>query len=194
MKHPTNRALFEHWNDRRGERLAPERAEIDPSAIRSILGDTFVLEIGRDGAIFRLAGTRLCALFARELKGDNFLKLWQRSGQDAVRELIAVVTEEKVGVVASVTGSTSDDMLLPVGLEMMLLPFAFDTPSEARMIGALAPMSIPYWLGAKAIGPLSLGMFRHLSAALEASPAPRFRSAAGRLPHGLVVYEGGRTT
>ena len=44
MKHPSNRELFEYWNERRGTRLAPERADIDPAAIRKVLGDTFVLE------------------------------------------------------------------------------------------------------------------------------------------------------
>src|SRR3954471_5022016 len=69
MKHPSNRELFEYWNLRRGERLPPERSDIDPGAIRKILGDTFVLEMsGINNPVFRLAGTRLCALFARELK------------------------------------------------------------------------------------------------------------------------------
>src|SRR6202008_4456889 len=45
MKPPSNRELFEYWNLRRGERLAPERGDIEPGAIRSILGDTFVLEM-----------------------------------------------------------------------------------------------------------------------------------------------------
>ena len=44
MKHPSNRELFNYWNERRGPRLAPERADIEPSAIRHVLGDTFVLE------------------------------------------------------------------------------------------------------------------------------------------------------
>ena len=35
------------------------------------------------------------------------------------------------------------------------------------MLGALAPMAAPYWLGAKAIGPLTLGMFRHIGAAAD---------------------------
>ena len=47
MKHPSNRELFDYWNERRGERLAPERADIEPAAIRHVLGDTFVLEVER---------------------------------------------------------------------------------------------------------------------------------------------------
>ena len=168
MKHPSNRELFEYWNERRGERLAPERADIEPAAIRQVLGDTFVIEAnGIENHLFRLAGTRLCALFGRELKAESFTRLWQRSGQTAIRELIAVVMEEKVGIVASVTGATSDDTLAPVSLEMLLLPLAYQSRSEARVLGALAPMAAPYWLGAKAIGPLTLGMFRHIGAAAD---------------------------
>jgi hypothetical protein len=96
-------------------------------------------------------------------------------------------------VIASVSGATSDDMLQPVKLEMLLLPLTSDSPSEARIIGALAPMASPYWLGAKAIGALSLGMFRHLGPAVDLPAPPRFRAATGRLQHGLTVYEGGRT-
>lgn len=193
MKHPSNRELFEYWNERRGTRPAPERADIEPGAIRHVLGDTFVIEVNRnDNHLFRLAGTRLCALFGRELKAESFTRLWQRSGQNAIRELIAVVMDEKVGVVASVTGATSDDLLAPVQLEMLMLPLVSQSQAEARVLGALAPLAAPYWLGAKAIGPLTLGMFRHIGAETDTAP-PRFKAAAGRIRHGLTVYDGGRS-
>ena len=193
MKHSANRELFEYWNERRGTRLAPDRADIDPAAIRKVLGDTFVLEAnGIENHLFRLAGTRLCALFGRELKTESFIKLWQRSGQSAIRELVAVVTEEKVGIVASATGATSDDTLAPVQLELLLLPLAYQSRAEARVLGALAPLAVPYWLGAKAIGPLTLGMFRHIGGASAEAAAPMFKAAAGRIRHGLTVYDGGR--
>jgi hypothetical protein len=193
MKHPSNRELFDYWNEQRGDRLAPDRADIEPAAIRKVLGDTFVLSVnGMENHQFRIAGTRLCALFGRELKGESFLKLWQRSGQTAIREMIAVVMEEKVGVVASVTGATSDETLAPLQLEMTVLPLAYHSRSEARVMGALAPMAAPYWLGAKAIGPLALGMFRHIGSALEDMPAPRLQAVEGRVRHGLTVYDGGR--
>jgi hypothetical protein len=192
MKHASNRELFDYWNERRGGRLAPERADIEPSAIRHVLGDTFVLEAnGIQNHLFRIAGTRLCALFGRELKSESFINLWQRAGQTAIRELIAVVMEEKVGIVASATGATSDDMLAPVQLELLLLPLAYQSRGEARIMGALLPMATPYWLGAKAIGPLTLGMFRHIGTTADAE-APLFKAAAGRLKHGLTVYDGGR--
>jgi hypothetical protein len=193
MKHPSNCELYSYWTERRGNRLAPERADIEPSAIRRVLGDTFVLAADGIGHYpFRLAGTRLCALFGRELKSESFVKLWERAGQTSMRELLAVVMEEKTGVVASVTGATSDDSILAVNMELLLLPLSHESRSEARVIGALAPMAAPYWLGARAVGPLRLGMFRHVGAAVETDETPRLVAAAGRMRHGLVVYQGGR--
>ena len=99
--------------------------------------------------------------------------------------------DKKAGIVASVTGATSDDTLAPVSLEMLLLPLAYQSRSDARVMGAMAPMAAPYWLGAKAVGPLTLGMFRHIGASADMT-VPRFKAAAGRLKHGLTVYDGGR--
>src|SRR6266478_3214259 len=77
MKQASSRELFGYWAARRGTKSAPERGEIEPSAIRRALGDVFILEFDRqDGHPFRLAGTRVCALFGRELKNEQFLNLW----------------------------------------------------------------------------------------------------------------------
>ena len=57
-------------------------------------------------------------------------------------------------------------------------------------MGTLSPMETPYWLGAKAVGPLTLGMFRHVGSA--AMRAPRFRAGTGRFKHGFAIYDGGR--
>ena len=105
---------------------------------------------------------------------------------------MAVVVEEKVGLIASVTGSTADDTLLPVDLEMLLLPLGSHSRSEARVLGALAPLAAPYWLGAKPVGPLSLGHSAMSASRIEATRPPRLRAVAGRTRHGLTVYEGGR--
>jgi hypothetical protein len=192
MKHPSNRELFDYWNERRGLRPAPTRADIEPSGIRNILGDTFVIETSHSqNHRFRIAGTRLCALFGRELKAESFVMIWRPEWQIAVRELIAVSAEEKVGIVAGATAATSDDTLAPVHLEMLLLPLAAQSRGEAHVIGTLSPMETPYWLGAKAVSPLTLGMFRHIGSAVVQA-APHFRAGGGRFKHGFAVYDGGR--
>ncbi len=194
MKHPTNRDLFAYWNRQRGENLAPPRNDIEPSAIRKLLGDTFVLSAGAGGIYtFRLAGTRLCAMFGRELKSETFASLWDKPWQTSMRELIHVVMDEKAGVVACASGTAAKDTMLPLKLELLLLPLANEAREDARLIGALVPMEAPYWLGARALGPLSLGMFRHVGPAVEEVRTPRLVSVTGRIgSHGFTVYEGGR--
>ena len=61
-------ALFQYWNRLRDGRPAPRRTEVEPADIKTLLADTFILEKDTRGeAVFRLAGTRLCAIYGREL-------------------------------------------------------------------------------------------------------------------------------
>ena len=81
MKQDASVALFHYWDRLRSGRPAPQRAEIEPSDIKTLLADTFILERDTRGeAIFRLAGTRLCAMYGRELKGFLFPSLWRIDG------------------------------------------------------------------------------------------------------------------
>ena len=82
MKQDGSIALFHYWNRLRDGRAAPKRTEIEPADIKSLLADTFILEKDTRGeAVFRLAGTRLCAIYGRELKGFSFSSLWKAKDQ-----------------------------------------------------------------------------------------------------------------
>ena len=109
MKHAASRELYAYWEERRGQRPAPERADIEPGAIRAALSDTFILELdAADGHSFRLAGTRVCALFGRELKGESFIDLWALGSRGPIADLLAISTDESVGTVAGVTAHSAD--------------------------------------------------------------------------------------
>jgi hypothetical protein len=43
MKHPSSREFFAYWDAKRGDARAPDRSEIEPGAVRELLGDIFVL-------------------------------------------------------------------------------------------------------------------------------------------------------
>lgn len=188
MKHAASQELYAYWDERRGKRPAPERAEIEPGAIRHVLSDAFILGLdGSTGHPFRLAGTRVCALAGRELKGEPFIGLWAAASQPTIRDLIAVLADEQVGTVAGVSAQNADGE--PVDLELLLLPLSVPRPSLARAIGVLAPLKVPKWLGASPIGALNLGPRRHLGAALEARLLPRFMSPHR---HPFTVHDGGR--
>jgi hypothetical protein len=193
MKQASSRELFGYWTARRGTRPAPERGEIEPSAIRRALGDVFILEVDRSaGHPFRLAGTRVCALFGRELKNEAFLNLWDGETRAQMNQLLAVVADEATGIVASAKGSSAEGS--PLDLELMLLPLAHRGDTHARMIGALAPLAVPFWLGSSQLGPLKLGSVRHLDPALETPTAARLVAGAQGLARrgAFTVYDGGR--
>ena len=193
MKHPSSRELFAYWNARRGAHAAPERAEIEPGVIRKVLGDTFILAFDPGaGASFRLAGTRVCTLFGRELKGSPFTAIFDESNHGAVRDLVAIVADEAVGVVAAAAGRTADGHA--ADLELLLLPLRHRGRLQGRMIGVLTPLAVPFWLGSSALSAMTLGNRRHVGPAVETVAAPLLAATPPRRrgAHGLVVYEGGR--
>lgn len=194
MKHASTRRLFDYWNERRGNRLAPERNEIDPGVIRHALGDTFLLAADFVEQLrFRLAGTRICALFCREIKGEAFAAFWSEESRKSIEDLMAVVSNESVAAVAGLSGRTADRAEL--NLEMLILPLAHVGHARIRALGILVPVTPPYWLGEKPIVELELGPLRLIDPTIE-NGAPRCAAFASgrRHNHGFVVYSGGRTT
>jgi hypothetical protein len=187
MKHPSLRELFDYWNDRRGRRIAPARSDIEPVAIRHVLADTFILSGDpRRAYQFRIAGTRVCALFGRELKGEAFVDLWSLASRDEVGTLLATVADKAAGVVASATGINAAGVAL--SLELILLPLSYGQCDE-RLLGAVAPNAPPLWLGTHPLSDLRIDNAG--SAVVENVESIRAPDSAGRLRHGFVVYDGG---
>jgi hypothetical protein len=63
------------------------------------------------------------------------------------------------------------------------------------MLGALAPLAVPVWLGSSRLDPPSLGSLRYLIETLEpAAPSPSPVPFGREQPRrDFVVYEGGRS-
>lgn len=194
MKHASSRQVFDYWNERRGNRIAPERGDIEPGPIRRALGDTFILGPDASGAYrFRLAGTRTCALFCRELKGADFFDLWARAEREAMRVQVAAVAEESAGFVAGATGRNTDGAAAEI--EMLLLPLVHRDRSQTRLLGVLAPLIPPYWLGATPVEGMTCGTVRNLGPESGHIVAPRLVPGTEnrRVRRGLTVYDGGRS-
>lgn len=141
--------LFQYWNRLRDGRKAPERTEIEPADIKSLLADTFILE--RDSSskpVFRLAGTRICAIFARELKGFAFASLWSDRDSKMATRLAEDTFANKSVMVITFEGRSSGDRRLD--FELVLLPLAGGAHSQ-RALGSIVPITRPFWLGVDAI-------------------------------------------
>jgi hypothetical protein len=161
MRSKTTIEVYAYWDELRGHRDVPARGQIEPADIRHILPDLFILEKTPRGEIrFRLAGTRICALFARELRGTRFDALWLGEQTTRLERIASDVMARKAPVVltAAAIAGTADD--LPT--ELVLLPLKSPDGSVDRIIGALVPLSRPHWLGATPVNFLDLGGIRVL--------------------------------
>jgi hypothetical protein len=196
VKLAASQELYAYWSRLRGARSAPERDDIDPSAIRGVLADTFILEFNPQRAFpMRIVGTRTKALFLRELRGAPFLGLWRGEDGPELRAILASVADEAQPFLIGATGTPPG--FAPIDIELLLLPLRHHGDTHARILGCCAPDASPYWLGLIAVQSLALLTLRALGGrepgSDEPSPQPAEPREFGRAPrnrrHGhLFVY------
>jgi hypothetical protein len=183
MKHPSNREFYSYWDDKRGGARAPERSEIEPAAVRELLGDIFVLSYdAAAGHPFRVAGTRLCALLGCDLKNRSFAALFAPDGRRAIEEIITVVAEEMLAAVAGVTAIAEDGS--PAHLELLLLPFNARAHAPISLTGLLAPFES----GHNMLRDLKLTSWRYLGDQPQKFVPRALRKL--KIARGFMVYEG----
>lgn len=146
MKQSGSIELFQYWNRLRKGRPAPRRAEVEPADIKRLLADTFILERdGRGEAVFRLAGTRLCNIHGRELKGFSFASMWRLRDQRLVSRMVESAFSCSSVVVLSYLGIGQKGRSCP--FEMLLLPLDGGERTP-RCLGIASAADPAYWLGA----------------------------------------------
>jgi hypothetical protein len=200
--------LFQYWNRLRDGRPAPKRSEVEPADIKSLLADTFILERDTRGqAVFRLAGTRLCASYGRELKGFSFPSLWREKDQRLVSKLIHGVFDQKSVVLIMFEGFSRNGRTNKFELLALPLDGGVENP---RCLGVISAVEKPFWLGADPITDALIDSIRVIDpekellasrpaidvpslvpAELEAPETISALGRARRIRH-LVVFDGGR--
>lgn len=206
MKQQQSIQLYKYWLDLYKQSGVPERTQIEPMAIRGILGDTFILEGGRNNRFFyRLAGTRLCAAFGHELKGQEFNAPWQGKEQQTITNIIGSVAENGQAVVMGNTATTFDNRT--ISMETLLLPLLHNGYKFERLIGVTSTTTMPYWLGTDLIFSMALTSLRIVDPAHLADSfgtrfvKPKAREEAdvmtirptGRKVGHLTVLQGGKS-
>lgn len=150
MQMPSIKTLYSYWNTIRGSRSAPDRRDIDPTRIRDALANTFILELDdTDKFSFRLAGSHLCTSYCRELKGRSFSALWHDRDNDAMETLIRAVTEDHAVALVTFQGTTA--LQTKASFELLLMPLRHNGSTHTRILGAMAALDEPYWLGVQPI-------------------------------------------
>jgi|SRR5688572_6670771 hypothetical protein len=207
MKHASSRELYQYWNAIRGTDAAPQRTAIEPADIRTILCDMFILEVDqRRHYPFRLAGTRLCAAYGHELKTRSFLGLWDEADRKQINLILSAVAGEARSAVVGTQARAGTGH--NVSFEMVLLPLVQGSgggPRYDRILGVLAPLDVPYWLGLDPIRTQSVASARlmwpnedAIAGAKVLAIQPQIELATAnaspdRRRERFVVLEGGKT-
>ncbi|UXS39538.1 PAS domain-containing protein [Agrobacterium tumefaciens] len=137
MKSMAGLDIYAYWDELRGKRSAPRREDIDPAKLKHHLGDLFILtDKGENTPFFRLAGTRLCDLFGRELRDRPFSELWQPANAVFPCRVARGILHHQLPVVFDVEAEDSYGAA-PLAFEMLLLPLRTDPDAAPRLLGAL---------------------------------------------------------
>lgn len=201
MIHPQTRALHGYFDELRGNRPVPSRAEVDPRDMPCRAANLFILEdLGRGQIRFRLAGSGLTEAFGMELRGLNVRLLMEGRGRESFAALVEeALAEPGIGYARLQRAEVPDEMW-----EVLLLPLRSDAGAIDRVLGSLVP------LGASPVPPDSASMrfaiaemtIRPIRVELQAvERAPREPGLPGFAeggqtpfagPGGLTAIEGGR--
>lgn len=146
MRHKTTQMVLAYFNRIRSGRLVPLRADIDPMQLKTALPDVFILEVGRSGRmVFRLAGTRVCAIVGRELRGEDFSGLWHAPNWHKMKLAAQAVVANRQPLEVSIRSFADEEDRGE--LEMLLMPLSSQPGTVDRLFGSLVDLSQPPLIG-----------------------------------------------
>jgi len=145
MRLQTTTDIFDYWNALRGEQDAPLKSQIEPVAIRHLLSSLFILETEADRHIrFRLAGTKICDLFGRDLRGERFSALWANGQQEDIERTAEGVMDHAIPTFFNATGYSVAGH--HAAFEIIMMPLRSPEGGCDRLLGAIAPAVAASWL------------------------------------------------
>jgi hypothetical protein len=193
MQQPTSRQLYAYWDRVRNGRVAPRRFEIEPARIPGLLPETFIAEgAGLLGFRFRLAGTKICEQFGRELRGIDLLSLFAGKDREQLAAILhAVISDGAVGhgLFRSLTSSNRETRF-----ELVLMPLIHTGETINRLLGVISAIEPPFWLGAETLARHELiELHLHWPDGPPAHAARRGAEIVRLSPRRFRVLDGGLT-
>jgi hypothetical protein len=179
MSHTNTNRMIDYWDARRGDALAPARADIDPAEFSDIITQTFIIGRTRAGVYpFRLAGGLLEDLHRRTLLGADFMALW--SGTDRPKMQAAIESSLQRGEALTATALGRSLMSQEAKLEIILAPLADSAGRIDRLLGLYQPVSPLFKLQNEPIERLFLQSIAFADTGLETPSPLRIAAVDGR--------------
>lgn len=134
---PKVERIATYWETVRGNRLVPERSEIDPRGLEGTLGHAFILERLTGGlARFRIAGSHLSQLTGLELRQMPISALFVPGSRQTLADALIAVFEEPAIVRMQIRSPGGFGRAALQG-NMVLLPLRSDLGDVDRVLGGL---------------------------------------------------------
>lgn len=149
--HPGSRKLFVHWESARAERAYPTREDFALTPVRELMSDMVIIEKDhlRQTFKFRLAGSRVCGLFGRNMTGGNVLEGWDAFERDVIGKHLDLSLRELQPVLIRMRFLT--DTRQQVAAELIALPIQVRDSNRVQLIGGLFPFREARAIGHSAI-------------------------------------------
>lgn len=148
MQQTTSKQLYAYWDRVRNGRLAPRRFEIEPAKVAPLLPETFIAECeGLFSYRFRLAGTRICEHFGKELRGEDLLQFWTAEDRHGLTSLLRHVVCDAAA--CHVLFSAHNEERREARFELVVMPLIHAGGAINRLLGAITAIDPPFWLGSR---------------------------------------------
>ncbi|WP_254695294.1 PAS domain-containing protein [Oceanicola sp. D3] len=137
IRFPAIHTLRRYWDELRGPRQVPSRAEVDPRAIEETLEYAFILEriapgVGR----FRLAGMHLNDLMGMEVRGMPCTSMFMPEHRATLSRALEEVFAGPSTALLTLAGERGVGRP-PMDGQMLLLPLTSDFGDVTRALGCL---------------------------------------------------------
>ena len=137
--HPSSRSLFRFWEASRAENAAPARTSLDLKAIRNLIPQLLIAELGEPTGTYRLrlAGTGVCELYRREMTGSDFLMGWDSFEASIISRFLGAVVRNHQPCLLRFRLTT--DLGDVIGAEMVGLPLLAGDGTAIHVFGGIFP-------------------------------------------------------
>lgn len=136
-RHPALVQVEGYWDSLRGDRLVPERSEVDPRGLAGALEHAFVLERIAPGlARFRVAGMHLSDLMGLEVRGMPISAVFSPDSRPKLATALEAMFQEPAQIRMQLRGEEGIGRKA-LGGELLILPLRSDGGDVTRALGCV---------------------------------------------------------
>jgi hypothetical protein len=174
MFHSNTEQLIDYWRSRKGSDKTPARKAVNPADFAGLLPQVIMLGRLSPGQYrVRLAGGFITDLHGRELREDDFMRLWEPGARTPLQLALEAGRRHPEPLVVEAEACAGEASMR---MEIMLAPLRGPSGEVDRLIGLYQPLTPAAALMGGVVRALRLKSVTAAGAADD--PFPRLRLAA----------------